>query len=332
MIPDLRMRNFKIGSGIVGFMTTSAPKSLQANLPEYLNRPNRSASHTPKLLLAAAALLLLSAGCATAAPPADFVEVASLEDFLPEWKPLFKGIDFAAGRLLGDVPQAAYALRVDLHAPGVELLATPSNGDKPGETDGRKTSAFLKEFKCQAAVNGSPFSPAQDGEGDPKDVRGLAISRGEQYSKPNKMYGAIIFGKDNRARIAEPPFNTDGAYNAVGGFALVLEEGKNVGADADRHPRTAVGLSKNGRFLYVLVIDGRQGAYSTGATTAETAQWLLRLGAWTALNLDGGGSTAMAVEGEDGEPKLVNRPVHNNIPGLERISANHLGIFARPLD
>lgn len=308
-------------------MSSSAAKTRQP-----LTRPNGPKSLNPGLLLPAMAFLLLSAGCVTAAPVADLVEVASLNEFRPEWKPLFKGVDLAAGRLLGDVPQAAYALRVDLREPGIEFLATPSNGDKPGETDGRKTSAFLKEFNCQAAINASPFSPAQDGQGDPKDVLGLAISRGEKYSDPNKTYPAIIFTKDNKARIVEPPFNTAGAYNAVGGFAVILEEGRNVGADAGRHPRTAAGISKKGRYLYLLVIDGRQGAYSAGATTSETAKWLLRLGAWNGINLDGGGSTAMAVQDRDGQPKLVNRPIHNNIPGVERVSANHLGIFARPLD
>ena len=276
-------------------------------------------------------LLLAVAGCVTPAPAADVVEVAAIADFRPDWRQLFRGVDLAAGRLLGEAPQAAYALRVDLHEPGVEFLTTPSNADKPLDTDGRTTSRFLEEFKCQAAVNASPFSPVYEGEGKPKDVLGLSVSRGDAYSAPNDVYGALIITKDNRARIAKPPADAAGAYNAVGGVGLVLEDGTDVGADGERHPRTGAGVSKDGRYLYLLVIDGRQGNYSAGATTSETAQWLLRLGAWSALNLDGGGSTSMVVADETGKARLLNRPIHNNIPGLERVNANHLGIYARPL-
>jgi len=276
-------------------------------------------------------LLLAAAGCITSAPAADVVEVAAIADFRPDWRPLFRGVDLAAGRLLGDAPQAAYALRVDLHEPGIEFLTTPSNADKPLDTDGRTTSRFLEEFKCQAAVNASPFSPIHEGDGAPKDVLGLSVSRGDAYSGPNDVYGALIITEDNRARIAKPPVDAAGAYNAVGGFGLLLEEGTDAGSNGERHPRTVAGVSKNGRYLYLLVIDGRQGNYSTGATTSETAQWLLRLGAWSGLNLDGGGSTSMVVADESGKAQLVNRPIHNNIPGLERVNANHLGIYATPL-
>jgi hypothetical protein len=275
-------------------------------------------------------LLVSVAACVTAAPAADIVEVAAISDFRPDWRPLFRGLDLSAGRLSGDAPQASYALRVDLHEPGIDFLTTPSNSDKPLDTDGRTTSRFLEEFKCQAAVNASPFSPVQ-GDGAPKDVLGLSVSRGDAYSAANDIYGALIITKDNRARIAKPPVDAAGAYNAVGGFGLLLEEGADVGANGERHPRTAAGVSKDGRYLYLLVIDGRQAGYSAGATTSETAQWLLRLGAWSGLNLDGGGSTSMVVADETGKAKPVNRPIHNNIPGLERVNANHLGIYAKPL-
>jgi exopolysaccharide biosynthesis protein len=76
-----------------------------------------------------------------------------------------------------------------------------------------------------------------------------------------------------------------------------------------------------------MVIDGRQVGYSEGATLAETAEWLRKFGAWNALNLDGGGSSALVMEGPDGEPIVLNSPSGK----LERFVANHLGVFAKPL-
>jgi exopolysaccharide biosynthesis protein len=69
-----------------------------------------------------------------------------------------------------------------------------------------------------------------------------------------------------------------------------------------RHPRTAVARLKDGKFLMV-TIDGRQAGYSVGMNLNELAAFLLELGAQDAMNLDGGGSTTMFLDG-----KVVNKP------------------------
>jgi exopolysaccharide biosynthesis protein len=80
---------------------------------------------------------------------------------------------------------------------------------------------------------------------------------------------------------------------AVSGRQILLQDGAIVPhADQARHPRTAVGVSEDGRRLYVLTVDGRQAA-SGGYTLEETAEQLLAMGAHSALNLDGGGSSTL---------------------------------------
>jgi hypothetical protein len=71
---------------------------------------------------------------------------------------------------------------------------------------------------------------------------------------------------------------------------------------SDRHPRTAIARLKDGRVL-VVTVDGRQPGVSAGMTLPELADLLLEFGALEAINLDGGGSTTMVVNG-----KLVNKP------------------------
>src|SRR5262249_22581039 len=63
-----------------------------------------------------------------------------------------------------------------------------------------------------------------------------------------------------------------------------------------RQPRTIAGIDRSGR-LILLTIDGRQPGVSEGATLSEEAALMRSLGAVNAMNLDGGGSTAMAVNG-----------------------------------
>ena len=93
---------------------------------------------------------------------------------------------------------------------------------------------------------------------------------------------------------------------SVGGNPTLMEEGKiMVGKSSDpffaHHPRTGVGVTKTGKVIFVTV-DGRQ-RRSTGMTLVQFARFFRSLGAHSALNLDGGGSTTMVVRG-----RVVNRP------------------------
>lgn len=76
-----------------------------------------------------------------------------------------------------------------------------------------------------------------------------------------------------------------------------------------RHPRTAVAKMKDGKFL-MITVDGRQPGVSVGMNLNELADYLLEIGAMDAMNLDGGGSTTMFLDG-----KVVNTPSGN---GVER--------------
>jgi exopolysaccharide biosynthesis protein len=215
-------------------------------------------------------------------------------------------------------------VRIDLREPTIRFLVTPSNGERPKDCDARTTSEFLAEFKCQVAINGSFFSPFAKRKGDPQDVLGLSMSRGDLYSPPNQ-YAALLIAKDNRARIATSSIDPKSAHNAIAGNIALLIDGVNKGGMGPRHPRSAVGITRDGRHLLLVTIDGRQRGYSEGTTDAETAEWLRRLGAWQGLNLDGGGSTTLVVEGTDGKPLVLNRPSGR----VERRVANHLGVYAR---
>ena len=100
----------------------------------------------------------------------------------------------------------------------------------------------------------------------------------------------------------------------IGGWPRILRDGENVAADAAtiegtlsrnaeaRHPRTAVGFSRDSSILFLLTVDGRS-ENSGGMTLIELANFMRERGAWQAMNFDGGGSTTMVVEG-----KVVNHP------------------------
>lgn len=100
---------------------------------------------------------------------------------------------------------------------------------------------------------------------------------------------------------------------ALGGNQLLLKNGKvipqlNNSFSLTRHPRTAAGIINKHTVLFV-VIDGRQPEYSNGMPLDELARLMQILGAKTAINLDGGGSsTLVSLDAKTGKWILRNKP------------------------
>lgn len=107
----------------------------------------------------------------------------------------------------------------------------------------------------------------------------------------------------------------------IDGVAQKASQGNNTPAA----PRTALGFSKDGRQMFLLSADGRQPAFADGLGLDELANMMVELGAWSAVNLDGGGSTTIVAR-EPGATtaQLENRPSD----GAERAVPNGLGLFA----
>ncbi|MCG0276360.1 MAG: phosphodiester glycosidase family protein [Thermosediminibacteraceae bacterium] len=116
---------------------------------------------------------------------------------------------------------------------------------------------------------------------------------------------------------------------ALGGGAILVENGvipSTFSHDIPgRHPRTAIGFTKDGKTLILVVVDGRQ-AQSRGMTQEELARLMLSLGAYNALNLDGGGSSTMVVRAPGEKAPTVINSVSDK---TERSIVNGLGIFSR---
>ena len=56
-----------------------------------------------------------------------------------------------------------------------------------------------------------------------------------------------------------------------------------------------VGISQDKKYVYLVTIDGRQPNFSVGTSLFECANILLQLGAYDAVNLDGGGSAMLVI-------------------------------------
>ncbi|MDR0450131.1 MAG: phosphodiester glycosidase family protein [Treponema sp.] len=275
-------------------------------------------------------------------------ETGAIGGISPGWRPFAAeespGLAYFAGRV--EEPRLDfYALRIDLETPGLRILVgagePESRGEpRPGTVASTFVSSFVRDNGLLAGINAVPFEPSSDREGEERRLAGLAVSEGRLIAGPAPRYAALVFYRSGGAAIVEQAGLDSGApggperlgniKNAVGGFHIILRKGELSRRAAEREAgprsaRSAAGLSGEGKTLYLLAIDGKRPG-SPGATEAETARILQQLGAAEGINLDGGGSSALALRYPGGETRTVNIPVHQIIPGRERAVAVCLGI------
>lgn len=258
---------------------------------------------------------------------------------------LFEGVQYQREFRQQPRPMMIHVLTVDLAAKGVRVLVTPGQArSMEWETTARTTSEVLQDFKLQAAVNASFFHPFKEQtpwdyyprKGDRVGVVGHAISGGVEYSAPLKDWSVLCISANQKAEILSQPKCPPGTAHAVAGSHILLQDGKmpdgvRSSAESDNaYARTVVAVDKTGKKLWVIAVDAKQWLYSEGGTLPEVANFAHSLGAEAAINLDGGGSTTLAMQTSMGY-QILNVPIHTKIPMRERPVANHLGVYALPL-
>ena len=211
-----------------------------------------------------------------------------------------------------------YMVRVDLHTPGLRVTGTGRavNWGEPMadvtnrvvliDTLRRKTRDFLEEHRAHGtnmvlAVNTSPWNPWEP----PFTHRHarlphLTVLNGEIISHTTKRGPMLVIYTNNVAVITNALDDADLPSVAIAhpGFKIIMKAGETLGATDGKHrpklaPRTAFGISADGRYLYILVVDGRQEGYSLGADMLDLAHLLKAAGASDAINVDGGGSSTL---------------------------------------
>ena len=134
-----------------------------------------------------------------------------------------------------------------------------------------------------------------------------------------------VVDKDTLKILLDFTHHIDSIRTLVGGWPRIIEDGINLFAIKDsvegtfykfsavKHPRSGIGFSKDSTKIYLVTVDGRQESMS-GMSLKEFADFMISQGSYQALNLDGGGSTTMVLNGEvvnspsdsDGERKVGN--------------------------
>lgn len=207
------------------------------------------------------------------------------------------------------------------------------------ESDGRQSVSDLaraQEPSVIAGVNGSFFTEENQTlgvEASGGELRGRAARPVFAWRPDQVPWVGPVHWEGDSLRVgrwwlhAEDP---DDRTEMLPGFPALLADGRWVGDleqearpafAASRDPRTAVGWDPDRQRLWLVVVDGRRDRRQ-GMTLPELAELLRALGARDAVNLDGGGSSAMVVRGQ-----LVSRP---SDPLRERPVVNALLVHRSP--
>ena len=207
---------------------------------------------------------------------------------------------------------------------GVEVRITPIDGWKVNETmrcvmESINTSGNMSLGNGFAVLSGNgaaaTFLQNYYSNGDTVDVL-LMMKAFEDLSVNGVSYNYLDLVKPLR--------------HLVGGFPMFIRNGVNYAIDGyrnengggsfatDLHPRTAVGYNADTTKLFMVVVDGRQTS-SIGISLVDLADIMIELGAWRAMNFDGGGSSAMVVG-----DYVVNTPSD----GVERSVRNCVAIYS----
>jgi exopolysaccharide biosynthesis protein len=235
-----------------------------------------------------------------------------------DWKNVGPGVDYQEFR--GD-NYDVHVTRVDLTNEDIQVISTRES------EKGLKVSDFAKREHALAAINGDYF----DERFNPV---GMTVGPCGQWDSVKKIRreGYVAVG-GSKARIAK---QSDVSLDAdpedwmeatVSGWPALIVSCKPVkplpgsaSFTLATHPRTAVGLSKDRQTLYLVVADGRRTGVP-GLTLPQLAAFMSeKLHACAAINLDGGGSSAMWVS-----DRIVNRPAD----GVERPVGDHLAVVLR---
>ncbi|KQQ83733.1 hypothetical protein ASF73_17120 [Xanthomonas sp. Leaf131] len=246
-------------------------------------------------------------------------------------------------------PVMLHIAEIDLATPGLQLVGTRGERSGGGEFLANPTSAFVRDGDLALAINADYFLPFDGGHlfdkafvpatGQGVTAEGLSIEHGRVDSAAtttdSRVNAALCVSARNAVRIVRGSCPS-GTRMGVGAGPLLLLEGKHQPREASRaeyydgpEPRSALGLDRARKKLWMVVADGRQPGYSAGMTLDALTAVLQQLGATSAINLDGGGSSTLAAR-VDGRVRTLNRPIHTGIPGRERPVANQLGVRIAP--
>jgi hypothetical protein len=228
---------------------------------------------------------------------------------------LYQGVSEITATVDG---HAAAVVRVDLTAPGIGFTTTGEYSGGTNEVMKQTTGQFLTQTGVQVAIDANRYLN-NDGKATPTTLNGLEVSNGTLVNPDQSGFASLLLKAGNQASIAAGgSADLTGVQYAIAGTqGTILTNGVNDAvSDGQSAARAGLGLSQNGQYLYLMDV--------SGVTLGEESDLFNGLGAWNALNLNGGGSAMLDISNGTGGVTELNHTAEKDV-------GPNLGIYAAPL-
>lgn len=235
-------------------------------------------------------------------PENDYTELQLFppESYIPQeflWEPLTEEIEIFHFNN-PDIPLKYHAVKIDLSSPNLELAVYPQPDTQVSSSYTKlRTRHFAKKYNTVIAVNATPFN----NQGLSSFTFCGAHKTGDTSLGPyTPRYAALAFSDHKAYLVVSQTQEECSKYDVViGGFFAVLINGNPQEFKIHSYDsRTAAGISEDGKTLYLLCVEGENKNESMGMSYQQSALLFKAMGAYNALQLDGGSSTDLCIMGE----------------------------------
>ncbi len=212
-----------------------------------------------------------------------------------------------------DYPIRYHCVKINLKSPSLKIHTFPlskndfikSKNKDDSYFKGLTAKEFTRKSGAQIAINTAPFDSKSSKVfsifSSTRKICGIHIVNGEELSPPIERYSALAFKKNSAGYTGtiiskQTKETTDGYDYVFGGFFTILKDSvKSNFSWASNDSRIAVGLSEDGKILYLLAAEGENKSESVGLSYQECADIMINLGAVNAMEMDGGDSSSLII-------------------------------------
>ena len=245
-----------------------------------------------------------------------------------------------------ELPYYVYIYEVDLNKVNILATCKDDNPENIKKTDAEETGVQVTRRQLEALKNKRPNLTVYGGiNGD------FCYGQGSSTQRNALLHGVMhkdgvclketfdggtactVFAMmdDGKARIIkQTAYSThkNSIREAIGGRNIIVDNGDiTTSKNGTQDPRTAIGVSADRSKVIMLVIDGRQDTHSNGADYPEMGIMFKAMGAYNAINLDGGGSSTFALQNASASSGFETRNKPSG--GSDRAIPNGLAIVSK---
>lgn len=243
-----------------------------------------------------------------------FLNFDSPSSVSPEWH-FLNSYSYSFDFIISKPRAICHAIKIDLTDPHLKITSYPPVTSFPIKDIKPEFLAKNNDIVINTVPYAQKIKPFTK-----KNPVGILSTCPLEFSKPLERYCAFwIYSvpdgyrcKIEQTQTAITDEKENNLYCVHGGFWQIIKDGKHIDFKDIKDSRTAVGISNDEKTLYILIVEGEKKSVSKGLSYGECADIFDRLGAFNAMQFDGGSSTTLYISGKN----ALSYPKNTRLPAF----------------